>query len=86
MKTYFSTVWVVTDLETAEGRLLAYNAIRHLKRSHTMRVAIINNPKNVSFCAYHKFDITFKLCKCALINFFLFQMELVFFFFIKLRM
>ncbi|KAK6112554.1 UDP-glucose:Glycoprotein Glucosyltransferase family protein [Brugia pahangi] len=47
MKTYFSTVWVVTDLETAEGRLLAYNAIRHLKRSHTMRVAIINNPKNI---------------------------------------
>uniref|UniRef100_A0A0R3RF81 UDP-glucose:glycoprotein glucosyltransferase n=1 Tax=Elaeophora elaphi TaxID=1147741 RepID=A0A0R3RF81_9BILA len=47
MKTHFSTVWVVTDLETAEGRLLAYNAIRHLKRSHTMRVAIINNPKEI---------------------------------------
>lgn len=49
MKTHFCTVWIVTDLETAEGRLLAYNSIRHLKRSHTMRVAIINNPKDVSF-------------------------------------
>ncbi|EFO25210.1 UDP-glucose:Glycoprotein Glucosyltransferase containing protein [Loa loa] len=47
MKTHFSTVWVVTDLETVEGRLLAYNAVRHLKRSYTMRVAIINNPKDI---------------------------------------
>ncbi|CAG9534356.1 unnamed protein product [Cercopithifilaria johnstoni] len=47
MKTHFSTVWIVTDLETAEGRLLAYNAIRHLKHSYTMRVAIINNPKDI---------------------------------------
>lgn len=48
MKTHFSTVWVVGDLETAEGRLLAYNAVKYLKRSHTMRIAIINNPRDVS--------------------------------------
>ncbi|KAM3728409.1 UDP-glucose:glycoprotein glucosyltransferase [Dirofilaria immitis] len=47
MRTHFSTVWVVSDLETAEGRLLAYNAIKHLKHSYTMRVAIINNPKDI---------------------------------------
>ncbi|VDK65586.1 unnamed protein product [Onchocerca ochengi] len=47
MRTHFSTVWVVTDLETAEGRLLMYNAIKHLKHSYTMRVAIINNPKDI---------------------------------------
>uniref|UniRef100_A0A915PNT4 UDP-glucose:glycoprotein glucosyltransferase n=1 Tax=Setaria digitata TaxID=48799 RepID=A0A915PNT4_9BILA len=38
LKTHFSTVWVVADLEVAEGRLLIYNAIRHLKHSHTMRI------------------------------------------------
>ncbi|VDO30171.1 unnamed protein product [Onchocerca flexuosa] len=47
MRTHFSTVWVVTDLESAEGRLLMYNAIKHLKHSHMMRVAIINNPKDI---------------------------------------
>ncbi|VDN02463.1 unnamed protein product [Thelazia callipaeda] len=46
-KTVFSTVWVVTDLETVEGRLLAYTAINYLKHSHSMRVAILNNPKNI---------------------------------------
>lgn len=60
MRTHFSTVWVVTDLETAEGRLLAYNAIRHLKRSYTMRVAIINNPKDVSVSDQCIFDIVLK--------------------------
>lgn len=55
MKTHLSTLWIVTDLETAEGRLLAYNALRHLKRSHTMRVAMINNPKDLSFSAQYNF-------------------------------
>ncbi|MFH4973666.1 hypothetical protein AB6A40_000375 [Gnathostoma spinigerum] len=48
-----STLWIVTDLETQEGRLLYYNAIRHLKKSHTMRIGLINNPKQPSEASKH---------------------------------
>uniref|UniRef100_A0A914ZER9 UDP-glucose:glycoprotein glucosyltransferase 1 n=3 Tax=Parascaris TaxID=6254 RepID=A0A914ZER9_PARUN len=41
------TLWVVADFESAEGRLLAYNSIKHLKHSHATRVGFINNPKDV---------------------------------------
>ena len=41
-----ATVWVVGDMETEEGRLLYYNAIKSLKHSHNLRVGLIHNPTN----------------------------------------
>uniref|UniRef100_F1KR85 UDP-glucose:glycoprotein glucosyltransferase 1 n=1 Tax=Ascaris suum TaxID=6253 RepID=F1KR85_ASCSU len=41
------TLWVVGDFESVEGRLLAYNSIKHLKHSHATRIGLINNPKHV---------------------------------------
>ena len=35
---------IVTDLETPEGRELAYNAIKNLKHSKTSRVSLLMNP------------------------------------------
>ncbi|VDM62368.1 unnamed protein product [Angiostrongylus costaricensis] len=41
------TLWVVADLETAKGREIVYNAIRHLKHSKKTRLGIIMNPAGV---------------------------------------
>ncbi|CAJ0934962.1 unnamed protein product, partial [Mesorhabditis belari] len=42
-----ATLWVVTDLETEEGRDLAYSHIKHLKHSSTSRIAFIPNPSSL---------------------------------------
>lgn len=38
------TIWIVADLETADGRELFYNAIKHLKHSANARIGLIHNP------------------------------------------
>nr|XP_055070737.1 UDP-glucose:glycoprotein glucosyltransferase 2 isoform X1 [Misgurnus anguillicaudatus]XP_055070738.1 UDP-glucose:glycoprotein glucosyltransferase 2 isoform X1 [Misgurnus anguillicaudatus]XP_055070739.1 UDP-glucose:glycoprotein glucosyltransferase 2 isoform X1 [Misgurnus anguillicaudatus]XP_055070740.1 UDP-glucose:glycoprotein glucosyltransferase 2 isoform X1 [Misgurnus anguillicaudatus] len=42
---YGVTVWIITDIEQASGRLLLRNALKHMKSSGSnCRVAVINNP------------------------------------------
>lgn len=38
------TYWVVADFDTASGRKLLYDAIRHMKSSNNVRLGMINNP------------------------------------------
>ncbi|XP_067099208.1 UDP-glucose:glycoprotein glucosyltransferase 1 [Osmerus mordax] len=38
------TFWVVGDFDQPSGRLLLYDAIRHMKTSNSVRLGMINNP------------------------------------------
>lgn len=42
-----STLWVVADVDTVEGRQLAYNAIKQLKHSKASRIALLLNPADM---------------------------------------
>ncbi|CAH1245599.1 UGGT1 [Branchiostoma lanceolatum] len=41
------TMWVVCDMEAAEGRQLLYDAIKHMKSSNTVRIGVLHNPTSV---------------------------------------
>lgn len=41
-----NSLWVITDVETVEGRALLYDAIKQLKHSNTARLTVIFNPVN----------------------------------------
>ncbi|KJH41331.1 UDP-glucose:Glycoprotein Glucosyltransferase [Dictyocaulus viviparus] len=42
------TLWIVADLESAKGRDVVYNAIKHLRHSRKTRLGIIMNPNNIT--------------------------------------
>ncbi|XP_052784039.1 UDP-glucose:glycoprotein glucosyltransferase 1-like isoform X2 [Mya arenaria] len=44
-KVYALSLWLVVDLQTSEGRSLAYAALKRLKHSNDMRLAFIFNPE-----------------------------------------
>ncbi|XP_010635932.1 UDP-glucose:glycoprotein glucosyltransferase 1 isoform X1 [Fukomys damarensis] len=44
------TFWIVGDFDSASGRQLLYDAIKHQKSSNNIRISIINNPsKEISY-------------------------------------
>lgn len=42
------TMWIVADVETPAGRLIFYNAIKHLKQTHKSRIGLIHNPTTIT--------------------------------------
>lgn len=42
------SAWIVADLESVDGRQLVYEAIKHLKHSHNMRIGLVHNPRDLS--------------------------------------